>query len=193
MTNIPTIDPEKLPTIKRLIIAVSIIIPCAVAALFKVKISGVDFSFLPGIYAFINGLTAISLILALRAIKQRKIATHRSLIRFSLLLSLIFLVLYVAYHMTSDPTLYGDSNHSASIDILEKSKIGLMMWVYYFILFSHILLSVVVIPIVLMTYLFAWQGDFEKHKKWTRFAFPVWLYVAVSGVIVYLMIAPYYV
>jgi putative membrane protein len=190
--NIQTIDPEKLPAVKRWIRIVSIVIPVAVAALFKVKIPGIDLSFLPGIYAFINGLTALCLILALRAIKQKKVETHRAYIRTSLFLSIIFLLLYVAYHMTSNPTLYGDTNHSGSLDILEKSEVGLMMWVYYFILFTHILLSVVVIPIVLFTYLFAWQGNFEKHKRWTRFAFPMWLYVAVTGVIVYLMIAPFY-
>lgn len=191
--NTQIIDPERLPTVKRWIISISIIIPCAVAILFKVQIPGIDLSFLPGVYALINGLTALCLMLALRAIKKKKVATHRAFIRTALGLSVIFLLLYVAYHMTSSPTLYGDTNHSGSLDILEKSKAGLLMWTYYFILFSHILLSVAVIPIVLFTYLFAWQGDYEKHKRWTRFAFPIWLYVALTGVIVYLMIAPYYI
>jgi len=101
---------------------------------------------------------------------------HRKLIRFSLLLSLIFLVCYVAYHMTSDPTTYG----------------GSMPGIYYFILISHIGLSLVVVPLVLFTYLFAWQGNYEKHKKWTKISWPIWFYVAITGVIVYLMISPYY-
>lgn len=161
---------------RKLIVAVSIIIPIAVAALFGIRVDGVDFSFLPPFYAGLNGLTAILLISALIAIKGKNMALHQRLIQVCLVLSLLFLLCYVAYHMTSDSTLYG----------------GKMKGLYYFILISHILLSISVIPLVLFTYLFAWEGKFDKHKKWTRFAFPIWLYVAVTGVIVYLMISPYY-
>ncbi len=161
---------------RKLIVAVSIVIPIAVAALFGIRVDGVDFSFLPPFYAGINGLTAILLVSALIAIKSNNMALHQRLIQVCLVLSLLFLLCYVAYHMTSDSTPYG----------------GDMKGLYYFILISHILLSIAVIPLVLFTYLFAWEGKFDKHKKWTRFAFPVWLYVAVTGVIVYLMISPYY-
>lgn len=174
--NITTIDPEKVKTFRKLIIAVSIVIPIVVAILFGVKIEGFDLTFLPKIYAGINGLTAIVLISALIAIKARKIQLHRGLIRFALLLSLMFLVLYVAYHMTSDSTPYG----------------GESRMLYFSLLISHIVLSVAVIPVVLFTYLFAWEGNFVRHKKWTKIAFPIWLYVAVSGVIVYVMIRPFY-
>lgn len=174
--NITTIDPEKVKTFRKLIIAVSIVIPIVVAILFGVKIEGFDLTFLPKIYAGINGSTAVVLISALIAIKARKIQLHRGLIRFALLLSLLFLVLYVAYHMTSDSTPYGG-----------ESRI-----LYFSLLISHIVLSVAVIPIVLFTYLFAWEGNFVRHKKWTKIAFPIWLYVAVSGVIVYIMISPFY-
>ena len=186
------LDQNKAKNAKRLIIALSIVIPVVVAILFKVKIEGFDFSILPSIYATINGITAIVLIGALMAIKNDKRELHRGLIRFALLLSLLFLALYVAYHMTSDSTMYGDSNHNHKLDILEKSKIGAMAYFYYVLLISHILLSIAVIPLVLFTYLFAWQGNFVKHKKFTRIAFPIWMFVAVSGVIVYLMISPYY-
>jgi putative membrane protein len=161
---------------RKLIVAVSIVIPVAVAALFGISVDGVDFSFLPPFYAGINGLTAILLVSALIAIKSKNMALHQRLIQVCLVLSLLFLLCYVAYHMTSDSTPYG----------------GDMKGLYYFILISHILLSIAVIPLVLFTYLFAWEGKFDKHKKWTRFAFPIWLYVAVTGVIVYLMISPYY-
>ena len=161
---------------RKLIVAVSIVIPIAVAALFGIRVDGVDFSFLPPFYAGINGLTAILLIFALAAIKSKNITLHQRLIQGCLILSLLFLLCYVAYHMTSDSTAYE----------------GSMKGVYYFILISHILLSVAVIPVVLFTYLFAWEGKFDKHKKWTRFAFPIWLYVAVTGVIVYFMISPFY-
>ena len=161
---------------RKLIVAVSIVIPVAVAALFGIRIDGLDFSFLPPFYAGINGLTAVLLILALVAIKSKNMILHQRIIQICLVLSLLFLVCYVAYHMTSDSTPYG----------------GDMKALYYFILISHILLSIAVIPLVLFTYLFAWEGKFDKHKKWTRFAFPICLYVAVTGVIVYLMISPYY-
>lgn len=169
-------NPEKVKQFRKLIIALSIIIPIAVALLFGIKIEGVDFSFLPPIYAGINGLTAIVLIFALIAIKMRRISLHQRLIQFALVLSLLFLVAYVLYHITSDSTSYE----------------GSYRMLYLFILISHIVLSVLVIPIVLFTYLFAWQGNYERHKKWTRFAFPIWLYVAITGVVVYLMISPYY-
>lgn len=175
--NTTSIEPSKLKQVKTAIYVASVAIPVVVAVLFKVKIPGVDFHFLPPIYATINGITAVLLICALIAIKQKNMKVHRMFIRFSLLLSLIFLACYVAYHMTSNETTYG----------------GEYRPLYLFILISHIVLSVAVIPIVLFTYLFAWQGNYTKHKKWTRFAWPIWMYVAVTGVIVYLMISPYYV
>lgn len=164
--------------LKQAIWAVSIVIPIAVAILFTVKIEGLDFSFLPPVYASLNGLTAIGLIIAIAAIKNKNRTLHQRVIQLCLLFSILFLLLYVLYHMTSDTTAYGGS--------------GALKMVYFFLLISHILLSMVVIPIVLFSYLFAWQGDFERHKKWTKFAFPLWLYVAVSGVLVYFMISPYY-
>lgn len=169
-------DPIQLKRARIGIISASIAIPLVVALLFGVKIDGVDLTFLPPIYAGINGLTAILLIAALVAIKGKNMNLHRALIRTSLVLSLIFLVCYVAYHMTSESTPYG----------------GDYRLLYFVILISHILLSVAVVPLVLFTYLFAWQGDFERHKKWTKITWPLWFYVAISGVIVYLMISPYY-
>ena len=174
--SITQLPKEKVAIVRKIIIAVAIVVPLVVAALFKVKITGIDLGFLPRIYAGLNALTAFFLILALLAVKRKNIVQHRFFIRICLLLSILFLLLYIAYHMTSDPTSYG----------------GNYPVIYYFILISHILLSIAVIPIVLLTYLFAWEGDFERHKKWNRFAFPIWLYVAVTGVIVYLMIAPFY-
>jgi putative membrane protein len=174
--SITQLPKEKVAIVRKIIIAVAIVVPLVVAALFKVKITGIDLGFLPRIYAGLNALTAFFLILALVAIKKKNVVQHRFFIRICLLLSILFLLLYIAYHMTSDPTIYG-GNYSVA---------------YYFILISHIILSIAVIPVVLLTYLFAWEGDFERHKKWNRFAFPIWLYVAITGVIVYIMIAPYY-
>lgn len=172
------ISETKLKRFKLLITIASIAIPVVVAALFKVKIEGVDLGFLPPIYAGINGLTAILLVAALLTIKKGQRKTHERLINVCMILSLLFLACYVAYHMTSDPTAYGGT--------------GAMKYVYYFILISHVILSIAVVPLVLRSYLFAWEGKFEKHKKWTKITWPLWFYVAVTGVIVYLMIAPYY-
>lgn len=163
---------------QKFIIAVSIIIPVIVAALFSVKIPGHDFSILPPIYATINGLTSILLVSAVVAIKNGNRVLHERLMKSCMLLSALFLALYVAYHITSDSTSYGGT--------------GLIRYIYLFILITHIILSVGVIPLVLFTYLRAWRRDFVKHKVLAKFTFPVWLYVTVTGVIVYLMISPYY-
>lgn len=161
---------------RKIVIALSIIIPIAVAALFGIKIPGINLSFLPPFYASINAVTAVLLILALVFIKNGHRRKHQITIQLCMVLSILFLLSYIAYHITSDSTVYEG-----------KFKIS-----YYIILISHIVLSVAVIPIVLFAYLFAWEGDFIRHKKWNRFAFPIWLYVAVTGVIVYWMISPFY-
>jgi putative membrane protein len=163
----------------KLIIVLSVVLPLAVAILFKVKIPGYDLSFLPPIYASINGLTAILLVVAVVAIKNQKRKLHENLMKTCIGLSAAFLVMYVLYHMTSDSTPYGGE--------------GPMRIVYYIILISHILLSVAVVPIVLFTFSRALSGNFERHKALAKFTFPIWLYVAITGVIVYLMISPYYV
>ena len=162
----------------KLIVALSVIIPLAVAALFRIKID-VDLPiFLPPVYASINASTALVLIVAIWAIKNNKKKLHERLMKTAVLLSVIFLMLYIAYHITSDSTIYGGT--------------GIIKYFYYFILISHILLSIAVIPFVLITYFRAITSDFEKHKKIARFTFPLWLYVTISGVLVYIMISPYY-
>ena len=157
---------------------VSVVIPVVVALLFKVRLPNVEpLSFLPPIYASINGLTALLLVSALIAIKNKKRRVHETLMKTAIACSLIFLIMYVAYHMTSDPTKYE----------------GPISSIYYSILISHIVLSVIVIPLVLISYLRAYLGTYDLHKKIVKFAYPIWLYVAVTGVIVYIMISPYYV
>ncbi len=165
--------------IRKLITIISIVLPIAVAALFVIKIDGIDLSFLPKIYAGINALTAVLLILALVFVKQRKLKLHENVIKICMVLSILFLLCYVAYHMTSDSTKYGNPDATARLT-------------YFLLLITHIILSVAVIPMVLFSYLHAWEGNFEKHKKLTKITWPIWFYVAVSGVIVYLMISPYY-
>ena len=158
---------------------VSILIPVVVAILFMIRIPNVaPLDFLPPIYASINGLTAIILILAFSAIRKKNISLHEKLMKIAISLSVIFLVMYVAYHMTSDPTTYGGS--------------GVLRPLYFFILISHIILSIGIIPLVLITYVRAISKLFLDHKKIARFTFPIWMYIAVTGVIIYLMISPYY-
>jgi len=171
-------QPNKAEKYKTLIVAVSIIIPLAVAALFRVKIPGYDLSFLPPIYASINGLTAILLVIAVVAIKNKKQALHESLMKICIGLSICFLLMYVAYHITSETTHYGGE--------------GAIRFIYFILLITHIVLSVAIIPLVLFTYVRAWSGDFAKHRRLAKFTFPLWLYVAVTGVVVYLMLSPYY-
>lgn len=157
----------------------SIAIPVVVALLFSVRIPGVErLGFLPPIYASINALTAILLVVALVQIRKGNRKTHERIMKLCILLSALFLLMYVAYHMTSDSTAYGGQ--------------GVLKYIYFVILLSHIFLSIVVIPFVLITFVRALNGNFQKHKKMARITFPIWLYVAVSGVVVYLMISPYY-
>jgi len=163
---------------KKLITLLSVAIPLAVVALFRIKIDVKLPVFLPPIYATINAFTALVLIIALVAIKKGQRTLHERLMKLAIALSVLFLVLYIAYHMTSDATHFGGE--------------GFIKYLYYFILISHILLSVIVIPFVLITFSRALQSDFKRHKKIARFAFPLWLYVALSGVLVYILIAPYY-
>ena len=179
------------------IILVSILIPVAVAVLFTVKLKdfGIEvepLSFLPPIYASINGLTALLLIMGVMAIKNGNQKVHKRFMTSAIACSVVFLVMYVAYHMTSDSTVYGDIDGDKILDAKEKIYAGSMRSVYLFILRSHIALSIIIIPLVLITYVRALAARFDRHKKIAKFTFPLWLYVAVTGVIVYLMISPYY-
>lgn len=179
------------------IIATSIVIPVAVAILFSVKLKnfGIEaepLSFLPPLYATINGLTALLLVMGVLAIKNGNRKVHERFMTSAIACSIAFLVMYVAYHMTTDNTLFGDVNNDGQLDAVEKVHAGFMRYVYYFILLTHILLSIIIIPMVLVTYVRALATRFDKHKKLAKITFPLWLYVAISGVVVYLLISPYY-
>lgn len=165
------------------IIILSVAIPLAVAVLFRVNLRDLGYdvkplSFLPPIYATINGLTAVLLVVAVWAVKSGKRKLHENLMKTAIACSVAFLGMYVAYHMTSESTKFGGE--------------GVIAGIYYFILITHILLSIVIIPFVLITYVRALSQSFDKHRKLARITYPLWLYVAVTGVIVYIMISPYY-
>lgn len=165
------------------IVVLSVAIPLVVALLFGVNLRKMGYdveplSFLPPIYATINGITAVLLLLAVNAIKNGKVKLHENLMKTAIGCSVAFLGMYVAYHMTSDSTKFGGE--------------GIIKYIYYFILVTHIVLSIAIIPLVLITYVRALAKVFDKHKKIAKITYPIWLYVAVTGVVVYLMIAPYY-
>lgn len=167
------------PKYKKIIVLLSVIIPLVVALLFGIKVdTSIDFSFLPPIYATLNFLTFILLVAALLAIKDHRLQQHENLIKTALGFSTLFLILYILYHVTTESTSYGGE--------------GWLKYVYYSILISHIVLSIVVIPLVLISLGWALSHKFPNHKKIARVAMPIWMYVALSGVLVYLMIAPYY-
>lgn len=166
---------------KYLIIVASIIIPVLVAILYFMPKSsqiGEEVMFLPKLNAILNGTTSVLLVLALLAIKNKKIELHRNLMFAAIILSVLFLLSYVTYHTLAESTHFGGE--------------GTIKYVYYFILLSHILLAVIIVPLVLISFTRALSGKFDKHKKIARITLPLWLYVTVTGVIVYLMISPYY-
>ena len=175
-----------------LIIALSVIIPIAVALLFKVRLPIDRLGFLPPIYATTNAITAVLLTFAVIQIKKGNRVLHEKLIKSAMVLSVLFLVMYVLYHASSDATKYGDTNHDGILSEAEKLAVSGSLLIYRIILASHILLSIGVIPFVLFTYARATNSNFEAHKKIAKYTFPLWLYVAVTGVVVYLMISPYY-
>ena len=161
------------------IVMLSIAIPLVVAVLFTVKIpNAAPLTFLPPIYATINAITAVLLIVAVISIKKGHKKRHELVMKTAIGCSIAFLLMYIAYHMTSDSTKFGGE--------------GAIRYIYYFILLTHIVLSIIIIPFVLITFVRAITNDFKRHKKIAKITFPLWLYVAVTGVIVYIMIAPYY-
>ncbi|MBD99127.1 MAG: hypothetical protein CMO34_04720 [Verrucomicrobia bacterium] len=166
---------------KWLIGIVSTLIPIVVALLYFLPKDfelGEEIYILPRINALINGSTFVILLMALKAIKDGKRERHQQLMVSALILSVLFLLSYVSYHFLAESTAYGGDGWWKSL--------------YFFILLSHILLSIVIVPLVLITFSRALSKKFDKHKKIARITLPIWLYVTFTGVVVYLMISPYY-
>ena len=178
----------------RLILAISIIIPLAVTALFYMPAVKLNFdtSILPGFHALLNSGVAICLLGGLYMIKKGNRGAHRTFMLSAFSLSALFLISYVLYHLSSDSTLFGDVNHDGVVTDAEKTDAGSIRYVYYFILLSHILLAAAILPFILITMSRALSARFDKHRKIARITWPLWFYVAVTGVVVYFMIAPYY-
>lgn len=178
-----------------LIITFSIIVFAAVVLLNRVKLDvnlGFDVHLFAQANAFINTLVAIVLVLALLAVKQKKYKLHRSLMMLALSLSVIFLVSYICHHLFAGDTLFGDIDGDKLLSELEKSQVGRARTLYLIVLATHIPLAGLILPFILFTAYRAQVGEYARHKKLARITWPVWLYVAITGVLVYWMISPYY-
>jgi putative membrane protein len=154
--------------------------------------SPIDFSFLPPLHASLNALTAVALMVALAFIKSGQIARHRAAIYTAIGLSVLFLLSYVLYHFTSAEVRYGDVNHDGIVDAVERAAVSDTRPVYLALLISHITLAGGILPFILLTFNRAFTGQYLRHKAMARWVFPVWLYVAVSGPVCYLMLRRFY-
>lgn len=177
MKNTPNLGLAKKLNIWAIII--SIIVLFVVGFMRQVKLdSGIDFTFLPPVYSSLNALCAVFLGLAFYQIKHKNIARHRLFINIAFGLSILFLICYVLYHFTTPETLY--------------CKDGNIRYLYFFLLITHIVLAAVILPFILFTYIRGYTWQIEKHRKMAKVVFPLWLYVAVTGPIIYLMLKDCY-
>ena len=172
---------------------VSAIVLALVVAMREISLDfGIDFSFLPPLYSTLNALTAVVLIIALMHIKKKNIQSHQQMMNVAVVLSALFLLCYVLYHITTPETKFGDVNADGVVDPEELAVVGSARTIYLILLISHIVLAAVILPFILFTYIRAFTNQIVRHKKMARWVFPLWLYVAVTGPILYLMLRPYY-
>jgi len=190
------LNADKEAVYKKIVTIVSVAIPLVVAFLILVPQTGnlgsFDVTAFPGINATLNSLTALCLISALVAIKNKNIVVHRAFMSTAFVLSSCFLVLYVLYHFQGAATKYGDLNHDGLLSELEIAAAGTMRMVYFVILISHIVLAAICLPFILFSFYYSLSGQIDKHRKLVKYSFPIWLFVAVSGVVVYFLISPFY-
>lgn len=178
-----------------LIITFSAIVFIAVSVLSRIHVKvdlGFDVHLFAKANAIINSLVAILLIAALIAVKQRKYLTHKSLVMTAMILSILFLLSYICHHLFAGESMYGDTDHNHIVDNAEAAAVSSTRWIYRIILFTHIPLAGLILPFILYTAYRAQIGEWPGHRKLAKITWPVWLYVAISGVVVYLMISPYY-
>lgn len=196
MANLPAPLLKKNDRLAKLLIWIfSVIVFLAVTALANVKLS-VDLGFDPHLFAkanaYINSTVAILLIAALIAVKSGKYILHRNLMITAIILSLLFLLSYICHHLFTGSTYYGDSDHDNILSEGEKLAIGSHRYLYLAILLTHIPLAGIVLPFILFTAYRSLTGEYQRHKKLARITWPIWFYVAITGVVVYWMISPYY-
>jgi putative membrane protein len=184
-------------TVFKIVLAVSALI-CVVVVVLNQKLIPVPDTFpsfiykLPMLNAFLNGSCSVLLMASLWAIKKRNIELHKKLNLTAFLLSSLFLISYVTAHYFIPDTKFGDINHNEVLEQTELALVSGIRPIYLVILLSHIFLAVIVLPMILLSFYYALKDDRVKHKKITRFSYPIWLYVTITGVVVYAMISPYY-
>ena len=180
---------------KVLIWTVSIIVFVAVVILSKVKLV-LDLPFNVHVFAtinaVINSMVAVLLVAGLITAKSKNYATHKKIMLSAIVLSVLFLVSYICHHLLAGETKYGDLNHDGVLSMNETAMAGSSRIFYYILLLTHIPLAAIILPFILFTAYRALTGEYDKHRKLVRITWPVWFFVAVSGVVVYLMISPYY-
>ncbi len=177
------------------IFSVSIIVFVAVVILSKVKLDvnlGFDIHVFAKINAVINTLVSVLLIAGLYTAKRRQFVAHRGVMLMAIGLSVLFLLSYIAHHLLAGDTRFGDSNLDGVVDATELAAVGNLRLVYFILLATHILLAAIILPFILFTAYRALTGEYEKHRKLARYTWPLWLYVSLTGPIVYWMISPYY-
>jgi len=178
-----------------LILTFSIIVFAAVSALGRIKLD-LDPGFDPHIFAklnaIINSIVAVLLICGLIAVKAKRFFLHKRIMITAMILSIIFLLSYICHHLFAGEARFGDMDHNGILSEAEKTTAGSARIIYYFILGTHIPLAGIALPVILFTAYRALIGEFDKHKKLVRITWPLWFYVAVTGVVVYIMISPYY-
>lgn len=178
-----------------LIIGASLVVFIAVGALSRVKLDvdlGFDIHIFALFNAIINSLVTILLVVALIAVKQKKYLLHKKIMLTALVLSVIFLISYICHHLLAGDTIFGDTNHDGVASEVEKAAAGPLRYFYYIILLTHIPLAGLILPFILFTAYRALIAEFAKHKKLARITWPIWFYVSMTGVLVYLLISPYY-
>lgn len=182
--------------IQNIILFFSIFIPLMVALLLflpgKLSVSGGWNLILPHINASINTITALVLLFGFIMIKNQNRVMHKKAMSTAFFLGVLFLISYILYHSTTSSTIFGDANRDGILDSNEANLVGSFRLIYLLILLSHILLAIIVVPFVLFAFYFALKGKFDKHRRIVRFTLPIWMYVSASGVVVYLLIRPYY-
>lgn len=178
-----------------LIFVFSAIVFSAVVLLSRIKLEvnlGFDVHLFALVNAVINSCVALLLVVALVAVKRKQYQLHKKLMMVAMMLSILFLVSYICHHLFAGDTRFGDVNHDGVIDDIEKAAVGSSRMIYYIILGTHIPLAGIILPFILFSAYRALTGEFDKHKKLVRITWPVWFYVAVTGVVVYWLISPYY-
>lgn len=178
-----------------LILIFSVIVFSAVVLLSRIKLDvnlGFDVHVFAKVNALINSIVAGLLVIALVAVKAKSYKWHRNIMITAMILSMLFLVSYICHHLFAGDTRFGDVNHDGIVTELEKAAVGKSRILYYIILGTHIPLAGIILPFILFTAYRGLTGEFDKHKKLARITWPIWFYVAVTGVVVYKMISPYY-